>query len=209
MKKWYHILWALLAVACSKGESAPPQESADQETAYTAIVTQKRDAQMQVYFQLDDNTIIYPVNFTDAFSGMRRLICGITVDGSSCYIHWMDYLAEAQFVASASIPDDGIDVQDDWMTSVEDGYLTVHYFSWWGDGSTPHSLQVVQGEHPYELNLRHSRNGDDAYEWADGLVYFDINSLPSTQGDYVTLTLNWTTGEGKAASKRFRFRTRQ
>lgn len=215
-RKIYTVFGALLLLAaCSKGEM-PDYQSAPQDSdkpasgeLYTAIVTQKCDAQGKVFFQLDDENIAYPTNFDGTYTGLRRLICKITLSGSTCYLHWMDYLTEAPFVASATIPDDGLELLDDWMTSVEDGFLTVHYRSWWGDGSTPHSLEVVQGEHPYELYLRHSRNGDEALSEADALVYFDINSLPSTEGDYVYLTLNWTTGEGTAASKQFRFRSRQ
>ena len=204
----------MLLSACSKGyapEYVAPGDapSQDQGEVYTAIVTEKCDALGKVFFQLDDDNIAYPTNFEGTYTGLRRIICKITLNGSSCYLHWMDYLTEAPFVSSASIPDDGLELLDDWMTSVEDGFLTVHYRSWWGDGSTPHSLEVVQGERPYELYLRHSRNGDEARMEADALVYFDINSLPPTEGDYVYLTLNWTTGEGTAASKQFRFRSRQ
>ena len=41
------------------------------------------------------------------------------------------------------------------------------------------------------------------------IIYFDINSLPSTEGDYVTLTLNWTKLDGEAASQQYRFKSRQ
>ena len=60
-----------------------------------------------------------------------------------------------------------------------------------------------------ELWFCHSSNGDTPSKKADALVYFDINSLPSTGGDYVTLTLKWQSSAGEPAKKTFRFRSRQ
>ena len=104
-----------------------------------------------------------------------------------------------------------MDIVEDWMTSVEDGYLTLHYSTFWGDGSVPHSLKLITGENPedpYEVRLVHLNNGDAALEEADALIYFDLASLPPTGGSGRKLTLKWKNGGGNTA-KSFLYKSRQ
>ena len=231
MKRFFHIALALVVLCgCSKGYdySGPTEDLDGRDGAnapgnpYSAIVTVKQGADSKVFFQLDENTRLIPQNYTHPYKGMERVICELTETTSGCFIEWMDFLEKgAATLASAVNTDgpaadlatlsDGVDVLGDWMTTVEDGFLTLHYSTWWGDGLVRHSLSVLTGanpENPYELWLLHSRAGDAALEEGDALIYFDINSLPSTEGEYVTLTLKWLNGEGHISSRDFRFRTR-
>lgn len=178
---------------------------------YTAIVTVKESPEGVIYFQLDDDTVLYPQNYKDPFTGMKRIMCGITVPAGSneCYLTWMDYLVEGALLTGEA-DDDGMDVLDDWMTSVEDGFLTVHYSAWWGSGSVEHLLLLKSDDNPYELRLIHSMNGDEKLEKADALVYFDINDLiPDTEGTYKDLTIKWKDCASEDKSRVFRFRSRQ
>lgn len=217
MKRLFYILVLAGTVAgCSKGPWEGPSRG-DAPAEVKAIVTVKQDADGTTFFQLDDDTRVYPSNFAEPYTGLRRIVCGLLLspDMTGCTVQWYDALEQGT-VSGDALPEtavsDGVEVLEDWMTSVEDGFLTVHYSAWWGDGHTPHQLLVLtrlNPENPYELTLVHQRNGDEALRRADSLIYFDINDLPSTQGDYVTLTLNWKNLDGEDASKNFRFRNRQ
>ena len=104
---------------------------------------------------------------------------------------------------------DGLDVlTDSWITSVEDGYLTIHYKTWWGEPSAHHDFVLVQENDPYELTLLHDAHGDGRDDYSDGTVYFDINTLPPTDGSPRKLKINWTSTDGKPVSAEFEFETR-
>lgn len=214
MKRFFHIALAGLVLAgCAKEMSTGEPWNSNEGSPYSAIVTVKQGADGVIFLQLDEDTRLTPVNYGRPYSGMERIICELANWGDGvCRIHWMDFLEKGSTVSGSPDADsEGLDVLNDWMTTVEDGFLTLHYSTWWGDGSVRHSLSVVTGsnpENPYELWLHHSRNGDAALEKGDALIYFDINSLPSTEGEYVTLTLKWQNGEGNISSRDFRFRTR-
>ena len=198
---------------CSKEAAmndAPQDAAAIQE--FRAIVTVKQDASGTIYFQLDDNTVLFPYNYNMPFNGMERIICGLAVanGANECHVQWMDFLEKGDISYTQDAIDDGLDIIDDWMTSVEDGFLTIHYNAWWGNGTNPHLLLVKPSANTYELTIVHQMNGDEPLEKADALVYFDINDiLPDTEGTYKDLTIKWKSIEGAAKSKTFRFRSRQ
>ena len=199
---------------CSKeADMATPKEDADQAIQeFRAIVTVKQDASGTIYFQLDDNTVLFPYNYNMPFNGMERIICGLAVanGANECHVQWMDFLEKGDISYTQDAIDDGLDIIDDWMTSVEDGFLTIHYNAWWGNGTNPHLLLVKPSANTYELTIVHQMNGDEPLEKADALVYFDINDiLPDTEGTYKDLTIKWKSIEGAAKSKTFRFRSRQ
>ena len=212
----YGIVSISLLWSCSKGGGIWEGASSADVTEYNAIVTVKQnDASGQIFFQLDDDTQLIPTNYNQPYNGLQRIICGLKVyPNDYCDVLWMDYLEKGELVKADDWDgnSDAADILSDWMTSVEDGFLTVHYSTWWGEGDVEHSLRLVSGknpDNPYELWFCHSSNGDTPSKKADALVYFDINSLPSTGGDYVTLTLKWQSSAGEPAKKTFRFRSRQ
>ena len=191
-------------------DDAPQGAAAIQE--FRAIVTVKQDESGTIYFQLDDNTVLFPYNYNMPFNGMERIICGLAVanGANECHVQWMDFLEKGDISYTQDAIDDGLDIIDDWMTSVEDGFLTIHYNAWWGNGTNPHLLLVKPSANTYELTIVHQMNGDEPLEKADALVYFDINDiLPDTEGTYKDLTIKWKSIEGAAKSKTFRFRSRQ
>lgn len=226
MKKHLAILVAASALffSCSKEMEAPWYSSdesgspAEATGAFNAIVTVKKTPTDTVFFQLNDATTIYPYDYQDNYTRMERIICFMhsrkEAKGSfqyTCWVDWAEPLEEGT-VSSSAKGEDPIDVLDDWMTSVEDGYLTIHYDAMWGSSATIHNFSVVTGSNPanpYELLLKHNANGDAMDQRGDGLVYFDINSLPDTGGQYIQLTLKWKNLEGAATERQFKFKTRE
>lgn len=209
------------AASCTKADIVSQNEyyGSDSEE-FLALVTVKETGDGTVYFQLDDDTAILPIDYRQSYTQMERVLCDIITDyrpagafSFSCHVVWAEAVDKGVVSADGSAGGaDPIDLYDDWMTSVEDGFLTLHYDVWWGEGTTPHVFTVITGtnpEDPYELILRHDARGDSRGEVADGLVCFDINSLPDTEGQYEWLTLKWNSLDGKACERKYRFRTRQ
>lgn len=228
MKRNLYIFLAAFALASCSAQLMEPgirdgeyAQSADGSMTgeYMAIVTVKQAPDKTVYFQLNDSTTVFPRNYQTGFTRMERVICEAMVWTNTqdspypytCDVEWIDSIEEGE-VLTNTFHSDPIDVFDDWMTSVEDGFLTVHYNVWWGLTPIAHRFCVVTGtnpDDPYELVLKHDASGDAMEEKADGLVYFDINSLPSTEGQYKILTLKWNTLGGSASEKKFKFKTRE
>lgn len=224
MKRYlYILLLALLASSCMKAEMGDWVDivaAAEATGQYLAILTVKKTPTDSVYFQLNDSTTIYASNYQDRYSRMERVFCDITVTlkkvGRFNYtgkINWIESLDEGKVTSDSTVPGtDGLDILNDWMTGVEDGYLTVHYSTWWGKSPVQHDFYLVTGANPadpYEVELRQNANGDKKDEEGDSLICFDINSLPDTGGQYKTLTLKWTTSGGSASEKEFKFKTRK
>ena len=225
MKRYlYILLLALLASSCMKADmdnwidGAPIDDNATGE--YMAILTVKKTPTDSVYFQLNDSTTIYAANYQNNYSRMERVYCDIRVTNKKVgrfnytgTINWLEPLDEGKVTSDSTVPgSDGLDILNDWMTGVEDGYLTLHYSTWWGSNPVQHDFYLVTGVNPsdpYEVELRQNANGDKKAEEGDSLVCFDINSLPDTGGQYKTLTLKWTTSGGSASEKEFKFKTRK
>ena len=216
----YSLVSVFLLWSCSKADfpyadDAQGNPDVADFAEYSAIVTVKQNSAGSVFFQLDDDTRLFPTNYSQPYNGMQRIMCGLReYRQNRCDILWMDFLEKGELVEAAAWngESDGADILSDWMTSVEDGFLTVHYSAWWGEGDVEHTLRLVSGknpDNPYELWFCHDSNGDTSSGKGDALVYFDINSLPSTGGDYVILTLKWQNCAGELATKNFRFRSRQ
>lgn len=186
----------------------------------TAIATLKNSADGTVYLQLDEHTTMLPLSLPIEYGGMQRIVCQFTFvqgaeNGFDCcgQVLWAEAIDEGALIHGSVPSSDGLDIIGDWMTCVEDGYLTVHFRALWGQTGIRHNFTVVSGTDPYDpyvLTLVHDAAGDaqDVRE-EEALVCFDINSLPDTGEDYKTLTLKWITLEGDVSAKTFGFRTRR
>lgn len=216
------VLSVILMAGCAKDSiQGTESEIADgQSLPYTAIVSVKKSPTDTLYFQVDDTTRLFPRNFTDEKLVGERIVCDISiynkVMGNYGYltdVHYYDLIDRGNFTKDVSIPgDDGLDIIFDWMTCAEDGYLTLHYSTWWGDAGIQHRFSLIAGTNPedlYELILRQDAAGDGQREKGESLVYFDINTLPDTGDDYKTLTLKWQNCAGKAETHKFRFKSRK
>ena len=86
---------------------------------------------------------------------------------------------------------DPISVVLDWMTNLEDGFITLHY-AYPSKGKASHRFSLCPGEKENEYRLIHDANGDTEGDLTDGLVCFNVASmLPDTGGETVTLSLTY------------------
>ena len=86
---------------------------------------------------------------------------------------------------------DPVDILMDWITSLEDGFLTLHY-SVRASGSVKHEFSLYPGEESHTYRLVHDANGDGKGELTDGIVCFDVSGvLPDTEGKTVELHLDY------------------
>ena len=86
---------------------------------------------------------------------------------------------------------DPISVVLDWMTNLEDGYVTLHY-AIPSNGKASHRFSLCPGENEHEYRFIHDANGDTEGDLTDGLVSFYVESLlPETGGKTVTLSLTY------------------
>ena len=219
MKKLLKYLPLLFLLSCGACSMAFQDEMNEPSADHTAIVSVRQSASGTVYFQVDDQTRLLPSGDGGVFKGLERIICGLRISeladpdyGCHADVIWFEALDKGTTTSDSSVKgEDPVGILSDWMTSCEDGYLTLHYETWWGEKTIPHAFYLVTGlnpEDPYEVWLRHDAKGDGRVKKADSLVFFDLQSLPETENGYVTLTLKWLNGEGQVADRQFSFRSR-
>ena len=103
---------------------------------------------------------------------------------------------EIRYDMQASVGDP-VDLILDWITCLEDGFLTLHY-SIPTKGKTRHSFSLYPSVVPNEYRLVHDAHGDVAGELTEGIVCFDISPLLPETGEetvelnYVYIDLNHT-----------------
>jgi len=86
---------------------------------------------------------------------------------------------------------DPVDIVTDWMTSLEDGFLTLHY-KIRASGKVAHSFELRPDVEGRQYRLLHDAHGDTGGEVTEGLVCFPVAGLlPDTQGETVTLSLHY------------------
>lgn len=168
------------------------------------------------YFQLDDNTTLFPGNLSKKPFGdkeVRALVNYTVTDkkndlyGQVVNVNWIDSILTKKPVPclptsaenDAKYGHDAVDIVRDWVTVAEDGYLTLRFRALWGNVKA-HSINLmanVNPENPYEVELRHNTNGDPQLRWGDALVAFNLNDvLPDTKGKTVKLTIKWKSSAG-------------
>lgn len=183
-----------------------------------ALVTAKTAADNTFFLQLDDSTTLLPVNITKSPFGekqVRALVNFDKVDESSglydeaVHINWIDSILTKPIAADLGVENDKVygtdpvEIVNDWVTIAEDGYLTLRFRTMWSNPNQAHFVNLLPGNNPddpYEVVFRHNAYGDVYGHYGDGLVAFDLSSLPDTEGKTVKLTLKWQSfsGEKKA-----------
>lgn len=191
--------------------------------APNAVVTAKTSSSGTFYLQLDDKTTLRPQNITKSPFGKKEVRAlvnytdkGACADNSdntvkldrNAEISWIDSIRTKDIVPTAGAEDDkkygtaAIEVINNWITVVEDGYLTLCFCGEWGQSSRVHYINLVSGtdpDDPYVLELRHDSNGDNldmGYRRLTGLVAFNIKSLPDTKGKTVKLKIKYRSFSG-------------
>ena len=181
------------------------------------VVTIKKDVSGKVYFQKGNSERLFPRNgyeFTEECRALGSFLIYPVEEpgyGRICDIEWLEEIDKGLVVSNSSVGfEDGIDVNlQSRKTSIEDGYLTVHYNAWWGKNAGHHDIGLVNIGHG-EFNLVHEAHSDAKDIYAEGLVYFDINSLlPATDDVPLTITVNWLTTTGGITSSKFGFISRK
>ncbi len=105
----------------------------------------------------------------------------------------LDASTPVDVVTSEGIPD--------WMTFSEDGYLMIHFATFWG-GVTRHSVNLYASrKHPDHLYLVHKDNGDFQSTWKESLVAFRICQLYMSRKDEYSdprsIVLHWMSFGGE------------
>lgn len=84
---------------------------------------------------------------------------------------------------------DPMDIVSDWMTSLEDGFLTLHYMIPTSGEKKHHFLLYQSLYDSNQYYLIHKADGDTKGSVMDGIVCFDVSrSLPQTEGKTVKLS---------------------
>lgn len=191
-----------------------------------ALVTVKQADDKRVFLQLDDKTTLLPVNITShpfKEKEVRALVNYSDIDQSSegydkaVQVNWIDSIR-----TKAMAPDlgeendkeygnDPLEVINDWVTIAEDGYLTLRFRTLWGNQIVAHHVNLLAGgnpENPYEVEFRHNAFGDIHGVARDGLIAFNLDKLPDTEGKTVKLKLKWKSFSGDKSAE-FDYTTRK
>lgn len=191
-----------------------------------ALVTIKTDVDNSLFFQLDDSTTLLPVNMDVSPFGdkeVRALLSYDEVDEPSgkytkaIHANWIDSILTKKMVPNMEEENDvvygkdPVEIVNDWVTIAEDGYLTLRFRTMWNDLGKPHYVNLLSTnnpDNPYEVEFRHNADGDEYGTWGDGLVAFDLSSLPDTEGKIVKLKLKWISFSGEKSTE-FDYSTRK
>lgn len=223
---WFAIVLALVGLsACTLDKDS------DNIMYPSAIVTVKPDADGSTFrMQLDDKTELHAVNMKASPFGSKEVRAlvnyrkptseemqkgGLWDDANNVYVNWIDSILTKTPVPdlgemnAETYGDDPVEIYGDWATNVEDGYLTLHFTTYWMSG-VMHTINLVTGsdpDDPYKVVLYHDAGGNRYGEAGDALVAFSLASLPDTGDKTVDLTFEWTSFSGKKTYK-FPYRTR-
>ena len=86
---------------------------------------------------------------------------------------------------------DPVDILMDWITSLEDGFLTLHY-SIQASGNVKHDFSLYPSVEPNTYRLVHDAHRDIRGTQTDGIICFDVSGLlPDTEGKTVELHLDY------------------
>lgn len=189
-----------------------------------ALVTVKANpGDTSLYLQLDSATKVIPTNVKKSPYGTKevRALANIkftdqaAVNGvRSAFVNWIDTIRTKPMAANlgtdknpVTYGNDPLEIVNDWTTIVEDGYLTLRFRTYYGNGKT-HILNLVKTDKPYEVVLYQNAQGDNYGNVKDGLIAFRLSDLPDTEGKTVNLTLKWKSFSGDKSTT-FKYCTRK
>ena len=191
-----------------------------------AIVTVKPIDDSDCYFQLDDETTLQPINLKGSPYGDKEvralvnyyeMVEVVNPNSLNIYVNWMDSIRTKSTVPTLgdlndeTYGNDPIEIVNDWYTVAEDGYLTLRFRTLSDRSGRVHYVNLLTGvdeNDPYTVELRHDACGDVSGIATDGLIAFNLNELPDTNGEVVKLTLKWK-GYGADKSATFDYCTRK
>ena len=151
----------------------------------------------KVHVDRIDSLVTKEANYIDVEDGISS-----PASSQSVYIVDPGYSTTADLLANSDpveiVSSNGM---PDWLTFSEDGYLTVHFATYWG-GVTSHSINLYASKaHPDHLYLIHKNNGDLQVDWSEGLVAFKLfHMYIGRKDEYTTpraITLHWLSFDGE------------
>lgn len=211
-----HIGWLFLslillfAAGCTKMDSGPQDSvpGADKERYENGDILKEdllavatlRSKEGVRYLQLDPVSIgfiINPDDVLDVADGTRIFLqyksCRVTNQPDFCTESvWVDWVSplDVGTVGPTDRPSDPVDIVNDWITSLEDGFLTLHYMIP-ASGRVKHGFTLSPTEDPCRFLLVHDAQGETEGSLTDGIVCFPVDGLlPDTGGETVTLSLS-------------------
>ena len=227
MKTLKFLLTAGIICVTMTFQSCLDDDDDDWDLRYpNALVTVKPVNDKSFYLQLDDSTTLLPTNMTSSPFGdkeIRALVNFSEVKEPSegydkaIFINWIDSILTKPIAPDLGADNDKIygtdpvEIINDWVTIAEDGYLTLRFRTVFGDNSKTHSVNLLatsNTNNPYEVEFRHNANGDIYGKETDGLVAFNLNGLPDTEGKTVKLKLKWKSFSGDKSAE-FNYCTRR
>lgn len=180
----------------------------------TALVTVKATADNKTFLQLDEQTTLFPQNFTSQLYGgkeVRALMSFNELDkqtpgfSKTIHVNWIDSIRTKDMITlQGNTPiekygNDPLEIVNDWVTIAEDGYLTLRVRTLWGNIGKVHSFNLIGNlnpDNPFEVELRHNANGDIHGKMADALIAFRLSALPKQYPSDQRLTLKWKSFDG-------------
>lgn len=191
-----------------------------------ALVTVKPLSENSFFLQLDDSTTLLPTNITSSPFGKKEVralmnFCEVNKPSEgydkAIHINWIDSILTKQIARDLGTNNDSIygtdpvEIINDWVTIAEDGYLTLRFRTRYGDHNRAHFVNLLASSdpsNPYEVEFRHNAYGDTYGSEGDGLVAFNLDSLPDTEGKTVKLKLKWKSFSGDKSAE-FNYCTRK
>lgn len=198
------------------------------EEIFTGLVTVEPN-ESGTRFQINDSTSLISTNFE--YKG-KRTVRGLmnfsiveNVENSRSMVnkYVKVYALDTMLTKKPSI-DCGVDnarvygkdeiaIIDDWVTTGEDGYLSLRFRIGISSSSTPHMISLVdvgKDANGHNFELRHSANGDGIGQLIDGLVAFDLNELAPADRSPLKVNLKWEGFQGpEYATMKLTFRKKE
>ncbi len=187
----------------------------------TALVTVCPDDDESFVMNLDENTVLNPVNIAKSPFGKKEVRAMVSfyftndgnqsvesdeneIDVRNVHVCWIDSIRTKLPVPTATdnnetYGNDPFDIVKDWVTIGEDGYLTLCIRTKWGNPDKKHIINLVTGvnpDDPLEMEIHQDADGDVDGMLHDGLIAFNLNHIQDLSGD-VKLKLKWNSYSGE------------
>ncbi len=228
MKMKFTTLFALAAGLLCLSSCLKDSDSSWARFYPNAIVTAKTSESGEFYLQLDENTTLKPENLSQSPFGGKEVRALLNYTDKGEYksdvigekfdrlveVNWIDSLRTKGTAASlgSTAEDDKafgtapIEIISNWLTIIEDGYMTLSFCAYWGDSHKVHAVNLVTGadpEDPYLLEFRHDALDDTSATPGGtrmtGIIAFDLSQLPDTEGKTVKMTIRYKSFSGESS----------
>lgn len=207
--------------SCSKGDNFDVDAvyaslSSPGKSMKEAIVTVKQEGGEVVMF-LSDSDRAYPLNWyrenpSEPFRAMveyEEVTYEKDPQRHYIYISWLEPIETGSILGSStnksSLAADPVEIIQDEFTSVEGGFLTIHY-KINTSGRIPHSFSIYPSsvENAIDIMFIHDAHGDATTYSEEGIVAFPLDSLSKDSGKIV-LKVSYRDFDNKLYSIQFEY----